>query len=445
MRAVSKFTWAQQHHRIRTPRPLIENKLYKVHNRKEWWRERRIAPDTFVGFPDPFRLSNIGFSLYTRKMTPAVLCLFVQNITLCQEEISSSTRHQLCSAIKSVALKLTVAQTVFLISSLQKLRIDDPELMVTLKNAFQLGIHTASISDCSLFLGCLSRIDKSGLTSVLERTDFLLRSRTDHSSDELLVCVSSLLEIESRGFIAVSAALNTCLHFLRSVNYECTRINLLISFIKASATSYRKNELALASKIFEKLLRDADNIQTRDLPLLVLFKPNSVSPEVLLRIGTLIRDRSLYLNDPVIFAGILLACDRLADIKLLTSLPASLQEEKLLLLASSHPFLVANLFLDLRTDSLCTRLFHRGRVLLDAYYVMIKLISSDQNTAIIDWINSFNMKLSVRFSNESANSLVTQRIMNTLNIIRSAYRNPQEIRLIELSNQRKNLEKNLDY
>eukprot|EP00403_Amphidinium_massartii_P028175 CAMPEP_0178402924 /NCGR_PEP_ID=MMETSP0689_2-20121128/17103_1 /TAXON_ID=160604 /ORGANISM="Amphidinium massartii, Strain CS-259" /LENGTH=653 /DNA_ID=CAMNT_0020023861 /DNA_START=28 /DNA_END=1985 /DNA_ORIENTATION=+ len=74
----NRHTWSKQHYRIRTPRPLVEKfDLSRDHPQKEWWRERRIAPATFLGFPDVTKLGLRGGELYVEQMdavTLAVIC-----------------------------------------------------------------------------------------------------------------------------------------------------------------------------------------------------------------------------------------------------------------------------------------------------------------------------------------------------------------------------------
>jgi len=73
-----KRGWSKQHPKIRTPRPLVDRfTAHREHPEKEWWRERRIAPPTFMGFPDLANHKLHGGSLYTEQMdsqTLAVIC-----------------------------------------------------------------------------------------------------------------------------------------------------------------------------------------------------------------------------------------------------------------------------------------------------------------------------------------------------------------------------------
>ena len=40
----------------------------REHPEKEWWRERRVCPDTFMGFPDVVRRQKEGGELYVEHM-----------------------------------------------------------------------------------------------------------------------------------------------------------------------------------------------------------------------------------------------------------------------------------------------------------------------------------------------------------------------------------------
>eukprot|EP00747_Dinoflagellata_sp_TGD_P212231 gnl/TRDRNA2_/TRDRNA2_85355_c0_seq1.p1 gnl/TRDRNA2_/TRDRNA2_85355_c0~~gnl/TRDRNA2_/TRDRNA2_85355_c0_seq1.p1 ORF type:complete len:668 (-),score=105.51 gnl/TRDRNA2_/TRDRNA2_85355_c0_seq1:36-1988(-) len=83
----NRHTWAKQHHRIRTPRPLVDRfMLGKERVEKEWWRERRVAPATFFGFPDVTKHGIHGGSLYVEQMDSVTLAVLAdkcvkENIT----------------------------------------------------------------------------------------------------------------------------------------------------------------------------------------------------------------------------------------------------------------------------------------------------------------------------------------------------------------------------
>jgi len=54
-----------------------------MHPHKEWWRERRIAPATFMGFPDVTKAELRGYNLYTEQMDAPTLAVIVDK---CVEE-----------------------------------------------------------------------------------------------------------------------------------------------------------------------------------------------------------------------------------------------------------------------------------------------------------------------------------------------------------------------
>eukprot|EP00392_Amoebophrya_sp_AT5.2_P016054 g16293.t1 len=74
-------TWALQNYRIRQPRPLVDRfNLKREHREKEWWRERRIAPATFMGFPDVSKFALRGGSLYTEQMDAQTLAVILDKL-----------------------------------------------------------------------------------------------------------------------------------------------------------------------------------------------------------------------------------------------------------------------------------------------------------------------------------------------------------------------------
>lgn len=72
----SRRTWSKQHYRIRTPRPLVDRlDIARELPQKEWWRERRVAPATFFGFPDVTKYGLRGGSLYVEQMDSVTLAV----------------------------------------------------------------------------------------------------------------------------------------------------------------------------------------------------------------------------------------------------------------------------------------------------------------------------------------------------------------------------------
>lgn len=74
--APSRRSWSKQHYRIRVPRPLAQRfDISREHPEKEWWRERRIAPATFFGFPDVTKHGLRGGQLYVEQMDAVTLAV----------------------------------------------------------------------------------------------------------------------------------------------------------------------------------------------------------------------------------------------------------------------------------------------------------------------------------------------------------------------------------
>lgn len=90
-RVPTERNWSKQHSRIRTPRPLVDRfNLGNLHPNKQWWRERRVAPATFMGFPRLDMAELRGGSLYIEQMDSATLCVVVDKAAkdgICESEI----------------------------------------------------------------------------------------------------------------------------------------------------------------------------------------------------------------------------------------------------------------------------------------------------------------------------------------------------------------------
>ncbi|CAD7946657.1 unnamed protein product [Amoebophrya sp. A120] len=89
---VGRKSWSLQNHRIRQPRPLMDRfAMHREHREKEWWRERRIAPATFMGFPDVTKYDLRGGSLYTEQMDAVTLAVILDK---CVTENVIGIKHQ---------------------------------------------------------------------------------------------------------------------------------------------------------------------------------------------------------------------------------------------------------------------------------------------------------------------------------------------------------------
>ena len=106
-RPVTEETWSRQHHKIRTPRPLVDEfDLGTIHKRKEWWRERRIAPETYMGFPDVRNIDLRGGPLHAEKMNASVLSIITNKVV--EDGIRSpDVLQKLCWRAQQLATKTT--------------------------------------------------------------------------------------------------------------------------------------------------------------------------------------------------------------------------------------------------------------------------------------------------------------------------------------------------
>lgn len=103
--------WSKQHSRIRTPRPLVDRfNLGNLHPNKQWWRERRVAPATFMGFPDIAKAQVVGGSLYCEQMDAATLSVIAErtaNDGIADPEVWSQLgwrAQQLCNSMNETDL-----------------------------------------------------------------------------------------------------------------------------------------------------------------------------------------------------------------------------------------------------------------------------------------------------------------------------------------------------
>ncbi|CBZ56041.1 conserved hypothetical protein [Neospora caninum Liverpool] len=91
----SKRTWAKQHNKIFTPRPLSERfSPHKLHPEHEWWRERATQPSAlFMGFPDLLSLPLRGGHAYINEMDASTLAVVLANVATSPSPYSVSERR----------------------------------------------------------------------------------------------------------------------------------------------------------------------------------------------------------------------------------------------------------------------------------------------------------------------------------------------------------------
>jgi hypothetical protein len=198
-RLPTERNWSKQHPRIRTPRPLVDRfNLGRLHPSKEWWRERRIAPATFMGFPDVTKAEVQGGSLYTEQMDAPTLAVIVDKCV--QEGIKNEEfwakfswrTQQLCP-------KISETEIAYLFRGFSRADWFDSHLALSLWGRIDWLLPRFNLGDLSVVVEGFrnpkfrnERYEKK----VLDQMLLLVEAKHDWTSDELLRAARSLGFIE---------------------------------------------------------------------------------------------------------------------------------------------------------------------------------------------------------------------------------------------------------
>ena len=189
--------WSKQHHRIRTPRPHVDYfDLSVQHPSKQWWRERRISPETFLGYANPAKVSSAGMPLLVEQMDVATLVL---TLSKCQPAAVDFQTLQAWSArARQLAGKLSTYEAILLFRRFGLLGHRDESLSITLFGRINQSLLCLSASDCSQLL-VRAETEFPALRSALyERLRTLLAQENYLSADEYMDCIYAIVSLGNR-------------------------------------------------------------------------------------------------------------------------------------------------------------------------------------------------------------------------------------------------------
>ena len=198
-RLPTERNWSKQHPRIRTPRPLVDRfNLGRLHPNKEWWRERRIAPATFMGFPDVTKAEVRGGSLYTEQMDAPTLALIVDKCV--QEGIKNEEFWSKFSwRAQQLCPKISETEIAYLFRGVSRADWFDSHLALSLWGRIDWLLPRFNLGDLSVVVEGFhnakfrnERYEKKVLNQML----LLVEAKHDWTSDELLRAARSLGCIE---------------------------------------------------------------------------------------------------------------------------------------------------------------------------------------------------------------------------------------------------------
>lgn len=194
----SRRTWSKVHHRIRVPRPMVDRlDIARELPQKEWWRERRVAPATFFGFPDVTKKAIRGGELYVEQMDAVTLAVLADKCV--QEHIKDPEiwerfawrAQQLCSRTHEPDL-------CYIFRAFARMDWFDRNLLTTYLGRLHRRLGSFQLPDAVVFLEAFANPrfrQGSYLNKVLTHLALLLQHRDDATAEDLARCCAALRQL----------------------------------------------------------------------------------------------------------------------------------------------------------------------------------------------------------------------------------------------------------
>uniref|UniRef100_A0A0G4IFF8 FAST kinase leucine-rich domain-containing protein n=1 Tax=Chromera velia CCMP2878 TaxID=1169474 RepID=A0A0G4IFF8_9ALVE len=191
----SKRDWSYQNRKVFTPRPLVENFAYgRLHPQKEWWRERKLTPDTFMGFPDIAKISLRGGSLYQEQMDPVTLSVILDRMVQMGIDDEDVWR-KLCHRAQQIAHKTTEPDLCYIYRAIAQGDWFDLYFFTTFLGRIQRRLPYFTVLDCAVVIEAMGEPKfrhGSTLQAVLRHLELMVDRRDDHKAVDLAVAAEAL-------------------------------------------------------------------------------------------------------------------------------------------------------------------------------------------------------------------------------------------------------------
>eukprot|EP00927_Polykrikos_kofoidii_P039266 TRINITY_DN33688_c0_g1_i1.p1 TRINITY_DN33688_c0_g1~~TRINITY_DN33688_c0_g1_i1.p1 ORF type:complete len:734 (-),score=110.97 TRINITY_DN33688_c0_g1_i1:168-2264(-) len=199
----SRRTWSKQHHRIRTPRPMVDKfDLWRVQPQKEWWRERPVAPATFFGFPDVSQHNLRGGSLYVEQMDAVTLAVLADKCV--KDKVWDPMIWSKFSwRAQQIASRTHEPDLCYIFRAFSRIDWVDQNLLTTYLGRMHRRLHMFQLLDVAVLLEAFGnpRFRQSiYLQKALTHLSLLLQHRDDAKPEDLARTCAALraLKPESR-------------------------------------------------------------------------------------------------------------------------------------------------------------------------------------------------------------------------------------------------------
>ncbi|KAF4691591.1 hypothetical protein FOZ60_015170 [Perkinsus olseni] len=195
-------SWSKQHLKLRTPRPLTDRfTMGNLHPNKEWWRERRVAPPTFMGFPDVAKIELRGGELYAERMDAPTVAIIMAK---CLKDNIGAPEiwNKLVWRAQHLACRSTEPEICYIWRAVSQRDWYDSHFVATLLGRLDRRLPMFAIHDCSIALeGFINDKFKNERYErrILDQIELLLVNRDDFRVDGLCKLAKSLYNYSVSG------------------------------------------------------------------------------------------------------------------------------------------------------------------------------------------------------------------------------------------------------
>lgn len=188
-------TWSRQHEKIRTRRPLAEYyPVERIHPENEWWRERVLKVQTFMGFPDVGMQALRGGTIFSEKMDAITLSVILDRMATEKIE-NDDVWNQLCWRAQNLAHETNEPDLGYIYRAMAKGDWFDQHFVTTYLGRIQRRVPFFQLRDVAIVLEAFGNPNfchDSTLAKLKEHSLALLTMRDDHNVEDLALFILAL-------------------------------------------------------------------------------------------------------------------------------------------------------------------------------------------------------------------------------------------------------------
>jgi len=161
--------------------------LSREHFEKEWWRERRVAPATFFGFPDVTKHGLRGGSLYVEQMDSVTLAVLADKCL--KEKIwDPDIWTRFCWRAQQIVSRTNEPDLCYIFRAFARADWFDQNLLTTYLGRLHRRLHAFQLPDTAVLLEAFANPkfrQSSYLQKTLTHLSLLLQHRDDATAEAL--------------------------------------------------------------------------------------------------------------------------------------------------------------------------------------------------------------------------------------------------------------------